>query len=591
MRTAIITFYNDFSVGVNVLSSLLTEHGHPVGVFFFKVPSVSQVNWFAENTREYMEVINHQGDILAGNAVTNRWTDTEVNLLVDELEKFDPDLLCFSSRTQDDPLAAEVYPVLRKRFQNCVTMAGGFGPSINIKHYALLVDYVFVGEAEGVICDLVDKLERGESLRDVDNMAFMDGETLVKNRLGCPGALKFSKQIFPNNVIYIDRNQVFSKEREKEIAKPHCYSTFLGRGCVQSCSYCAAGHWQDMYKQQGYTVPKRRNRPVDDVIEELAELRNRDVTFVHIRDEYMTGPRNFMLDFFEKYEKRVGLPFWCYLVPQQIVKYPEILQAAVDAGFVDTEIGFQSGSDEINRTVFTRKLRHEVSVEYCHMLASYDINMKYDFIVFNPAERQEHVQQTYDLIRLLPKKRSYIFMPRLFYYDMVPINDILSGVRVQPEEFEAHYIRALSYLLCFVTDKADFEEIMADPAISGDWCTLKAFYQALLKERDITFNVGTHEVPDSITTPRYGRIIEKNNFLEAVVWGDESYFEPMRHVFPEPMKLHFMGNFTNGHNPLPVEALDWLNPDLPVFVCTADKQKARAYFNAHHSGRSGQVYV
>ena len=144
----------------------------------------------------------------------------------------------------------------------------------------------------------------------------------------------------------------------------HTYSTSVGRGCIGSCSYCSAGQWFKIYSNEGYKIEKRRNRSVQNVIDELFRIKDDGYTFVFFRDEFLFATIDYLKKFFKLYEEKINLPFWAQFVPNQMLNHTELIEMAVDAGFVATEIGFQSGSDRINREIYNRFIPNREIVEY-----------------------------------------------------------------------------------------------------------------------------------------------------------------------------------------------------------------------------------
>ena len=168
-KIVFITFYTDFSVGVNTLSSVLADAGHDVSNIFFKLPSYKKKDWFSDNTDSYMEIVDPNGDIVTGDLYAKSITQKEIDLLSDKLADLKPDIVGFSTRTMYNDMALDTFPKI-KIPEGAVTMAGGFGPSINPELYVDLVDYVFVGEAEGSIVDIILALGRGESIKKMNNI-------------------------------------------------------------------------------------------------------------------------------------------------------------------------------------------------------------------------------------------------------------------------------------------------------------------------------------------------------------------------------------------------------------------------------------
>ncbi len=586
-KITFVTFYNDFSIGVNVLSSILINHGHDVSVVFFKLPKKETISWFEDQADEFMEAVDCSGNILGGNAQINRWTNQEVSLLIGLLNKIEPDVICFSSRTTDNILAQDVLPKVRAATR-AITLAGGFGPTLNPEIYAKLVDYVYIGEAENSINHLISKLEAGESIKEFPNICYLDGQNLTTNKLSDPDDLAFKVQIIPEETYYIDNNRVYPYHTRSEIVKTHTYSTFFGRGCISKCSYCSTGNWRSLYYREGFVIPARRNREIENIISELVELKKSGITFIHFRDEFMTGTYENLKQFFKLYENKVGLPFWAYLVPQQMLTHPDLIKSAVDAGWVDTETGFQSGSDFINRTIFNRRIPHKDTLKYVNLIAEYKINRQYDFIIFNPAEKKEHIQETFKLIQALPKKRAYLYMPRLYYFPGTPITHLIAQEHKTSSDFAYYYRIALLYLICFVTSKKEFDTVLNNEQLISSHQHLKEYYQTYLKKNDINFMFGTHEIPESITTHRYKRIIENNNYTDIIIWKESAYYDQMKTIFSN---CNILSTIDTNNTQQAEKILKQTQSPIPLFICSPDKAGIKQKIHSECPEYPGKIYV
>ena len=592
-KVTFLTFYIDYSVGVYVLSSILQDAGHDVSVIFFKLPAQAPVGWFKENPTN-MEEVNSYGDIIGSNNDVNGWTDHEVSLLVNKILELSPDVLCISSRSTHRRLVLDVLPKVRMHC-DVMMIAGGMGPTLDPELYVDLVDYVFIGEAENAIVELISAIENGQPLSDMDNICYKKNGTIVKNKLRLPDVSQFKCQAIPAEVFYIENDKTFDSAKRKAVINTHTYSTFFGRGCIRSCSYCSAGQWYKIYRSQGIKIKRRRNRQIEDIIEELKSVKDKECTFIHFRDEYMSADTETLKRFFYLYEREICIPFWCYLVPEQILAHPELLKMAVDAGFVDTEIGFQSGSDEINRKIFTRYTSNRRIVAYTRLLSQYDINMKYDFIIFNPGETSEDIKTTFKLIQSLPKKRSYLNLCRLYYFPVSPIVRILKEYEHVQYDFDHYYRIALLYLLCFVLPEKEFSSVLNDDRMLASWQRLREFYKKYINDHNIDFSVGTHAVPESITTQRYERILKKEGYGDVVIWGDSDYYKDMSHIFGDVNVRYFIGDEgreeCGGLVVWSPEILAEVQEPLPIFVCSKRKQKIKMDILRGYPKYRGRIYV
>ena len=111
----------------------------------------------------------------------------------------------------------------------------------------------------------------------------------------------------------------------------------------------------------------------------------------------------YLLEFFKEYKKHVELPFFAQMYPEQVIKYPELLDAAVDAGMFSTVSGFQSGSEEINKYIYNRPTPNKTLLKYAQMCTDRGIEVDYHFITHNRLECEWHNRETFDLIGKLPK--------------------------------------------------------------------------------------------------------------------------------------------------------------------------------------------
>ena len=586
-----LTFYSDYAIGVYVLASILQDAGHNVSAIFFKLPRKKEMAWFKENPVN-IEEVNAYGDIIGSNDDVGGWTHGETDLLVEKIRELTPDLLCVSSKSTHAEIARQTLSKIRSQI-SCPIIAGGYGPTLDPHLYANLVDFVFVGEAENAICEIAFLAEQGTSLKGLDNICYHQNGRLVMNPLRQPDIHLFRRQQIPTETYYIDQNQIFGFQDRQNLMKTHAYSTFFGRGCISACSYCSAGQWRKIYEKEGIRLSKRRNRALRDVMDELLYIKDKGYTFVHFRDEFLYADAQTLKEFFKSYEREICLPFWAYLVPEQILNHPEILTHAVDAGFVDTEIGFQSGSDDINRRIFNRRIPNAKTLRYTRLLAQYHLNMKYDFIIFNPAETRSHINVAIQLIQALPKERSYLSMGRLHYFPVSPIVGILKDYDHVRHSFQHYYALALQCLLAFVMTPRELNGVLAEPLGEDSWRRLKSVYQTYLQDHGLGFPVGTHEVPESITAHRYERIIRKQGYREVIIMGDRHYFEKMSHVFDSVPLKHFINDNAagSGLSPGNEEIMDRMEATVPLFVCSGRKGEIKTHIQQHFPRFRGRVYV
>jgi len=584
-----LCFYVDYSIGVCAMSNELKKAGHDVSIIFFKVPDLGFHKVSNFSTKRFNnEFLKTDGEIYAMNREANKWKESELNLLIDLLNDIKPDILGISARSYDNELVKIVIPKIREKC-NTVTIAGGYGPSLDPELYADLVDYVFIGEAENCIVKLVNKLAKGDSLNDFDNIFYKHNASYKMNKLSKPDISFFKHQFLPEKTYYIDFEKILDLKGRKKIVEKHtysifhAYSTFVGRGCIGTCSYCTAGQWSNIYTKQGIKIGKRRNRPLDDVMNELIKIKDQEYTFIFFRDSFLCADIEYLRSFFTKYRENICIPFWAQLVPQQMLNHPDILELAVDAGFVATALGIQSGSDRVNKEIFNRHIKNETTVEYAKLLSKYDIIQRYDFIIFNPAETEKDIIDTFKLIQSLPKKppkyRTMLSLSRLSHYLGAPLFDWIGQYpETQDEdELEYNYCISLLYLICFVMPNDEFNKLYSDfktKKMSSK--KLLSLYQSYLSDNKIEFIFGTHDIPDTITTHRYKRILEKNNYKDVIIWGEKDYYNKIKHIF-DNLNVSYIEGFSEEN--YKADFSNTVFQNSPIFICgnNSFKQKSKLY--------------
>jgi len=244
-KITFISFYNDFSVGVNVLSRVLIEAGHKVSTIFFKLPCQKEIEWFKEEPG-CMETFSPYGDIVGSNSDVNKASTRDIKILLDLILELKTDILCISSRSPDRDIALLVLPQIREIFKGII-LAGGYGPTFDPETYSDLVDYVYRGEAENKIVELISLIECGKSIEDFDNISYKKNGELVVNKFGEPEEMPLREQLINKDSFYIDYDKLYTYENRHELIRyPYSYSIFFGRGCINTCSYCSAGNWRNL---------------------------------------------------------------------------------------------------------------------------------------------------------------------------------------------------------------------------------------------------------------------------------------------------------------------------------------------------------
>jgi radical SAM superfamily enzyme YgiQ (UPF0313 family) len=214
------------------------------------------------------------------------------------------DLVAITAMTPQAPRAYEIAALFRAR--GVTVVMGGFHAS-NLPDEALgHVDAVLVGEAETVWPQLLADFEREAMQRFYRPTGLIDMS-------GIPMA----------------RREIF---KGKKYLLTNTLQTT--RGCPFDCEFCSV---------TAFYGRKYRERPVDDVLAELAVLRA-DNAFAFFVDDNLVADRRYALPLFQGMK---GMGFkWLSHAPIDFARDAELMRAAGEAGCVGMFVGFESLNEE-----------------------------------------------------------------------------------------------------------------------------------------------------------------------------------------------------------------------------------------------------
>ena len=161
------------------------------------------------------------------------------------------------------------------------------------------------------------------------------------------------------------------------------------RGCIRDCSFCTEKDFWSRYRQ----------RKVEDVIEELAALRERyGIHRFEFNDDLLNGHPKWLERFCDALiEKEWGLRWICFMEPYRLT--PAVLDKVAAAGCTLIKYGVQHFDVEMLRSIGRGAEIGEV-VSTLKATADRGIRVHFDLIPGHPMETVEHHQTN---LRILPE--------------------------------------------------------------------------------------------------------------------------------------------------------------------------------------------
>ncbi len=467
-KVALICMYDNRALGLSLVANCLRAAGHSVTMIHFKLPIIDNSHdSYLPNPTHY-ETINTSDPFYSIRHYfydAKPWVAGDLQALSELLNSLNPSVVGLSTRSALDEKIDSFLTCVRNAVPEATIVAGGFGPTFSHDVYLEYVDYVCVGEGEEVMLDIVNAVERNASPDDIAGLMYLRGGKVIRNELPRhPRESHFFNYATTSieHFVIEDQKCVPADPLLQNIQLEHYgsnqYFTMLGKGCLFDCSYCCAGKQTSLYKGDD-SFSKRRLRQMGSVLEELEFVKNYGMSYITFLDSFLSAPAEYLLTFFREYKKRVGLPFFAQLFPPQVLKRPEIVSAAVDAGMDFIVVGLQSGSDRINKIIFNRPLPNRINIEFSEMLQNYpSLKVQYHLITHNPFVDEEAFHESLDTIRQLQRNNSHLILGRLEPFAGTEIGERIK--RASPSELVANREvmdkRTLYYLLRFLQDDADF---------------------------------------------------------------------------------------------------------------------------------------
>ena len=328
------------------------------------------------------------------------WLNRFINKkkLVEKAVAFKPDLIAISFLTNQFTAVKEFMSFLKKSL-NVPVVAGGFHatslPEELIKED--WVDILCIGEGEEALAELANKLSNNENINNIQNLwvKSADGKLfknpvrpLIRdlNTLPIP-----DKSIFNNYGIVSKRLMVMTS-----------------RGCPYKCAYCINSFRDKIYTNEKYL----RRKTVSATIEALLQYKKQyNPGFIQFYDDVFSYDIKWLDEFSKIYPQKIGLPFECYITPNNAGE--TTIKLLKNSGCVSVIMGIQSGSEKVRSRLLNRHYTNNQAIEAAQIVRKYKIKLITEFIFGFPEDDYNSMFAAYELNDKLNADYtgSFIFYP------------------------------------------------------------------------------------------------------------------------------------------------------------------------------------
>lgn len=492
MASILLYTVHDYgAIGIRMLGAYARARGHDVKLCFLGSEQGLQV----------------RGDLPCGILHSLNETDSDITIIIhsggnvnlpaealdfpppgeflDFLAEEQPDIIGFSGRSILSPFLKDWFSLIRKASPSSLIIAGGFGPTLEPDIYLDRgADCVVRGEGEETLVELASRLDDGKTWSDIPNLVFRENDVTVTLPLR---PLLRNLDVLPPQLEFCDG--IYTVREGKLLESdpmPHLGHCFLNRGCVGSCSYCSAGHWRDIYTEQGIPSPKYRYPSNDACLATFQEQKAKGSKLISIEDDYFVRPYEVMLDFFARYKREIGLPFWLYLHPVLLRNHPELLDIALDAGLISVSLPVQSADESVNKHVFNRSTHLETILN-----AAFHANRRFipfdthfiDGFMGKDISKDDYLEANLDFIKKLPP--FHPGFPLLVKYSIsflrMHLNSPLLGSGIISKmSYVEFFYRAMLMCFRYILNDEEFEALRKK---SGYRDTPEPLLEAFLRVR------------------------------------------------------------------------------------------------------------
>ena len=321
---------------------------------------------------------------------------------------FKPDLIGFSAVTNQYPNALRIAQALKPVLP--VPFVGGgvhftMAPELAMEDGAW--DFICVGEGEGALLDLVERLGQGQPADDIPNLVFRRDGKIIRN----PVRPFVSVESLPPTDY-----ELFDFQRMID-AKSGWVSLMASRGCPFRCSYCFNHRMVDIYRRDtgltGRQLNYIRMRPPQDVADEVRHILDnyRNITMFIFDDDILTLKNDYLRELCHLYQEITTIPFVC----NAHVRYFDEETAAIlkDAGCRMVKFGLESGSPRVREQILHRRMSNDEIARAFATAHNAGLQTSAFVMLGLPDETMDDLDLTIDLLaRIRPSRfRWSVFFP------------------------------------------------------------------------------------------------------------------------------------------------------------------------------------
>jgi|APSaa5957512535_1039671.scaffolds.fasta_scaffold49794_1 anaerobic magnesium-protoporphyrin IX monomethyl ester cyclase len=379
---------NPAPISIGIFTAILKEKGVNVDLFdttFYR--DKGDVAW-DKSKEALMQVLPADDSIRESKIIT---TDMEQDLR-NKVDEFKPDFIMISVLELSMRTAARLLKAIRH--YDVPVLAGGVlaysAPELVLNNKD--VDYVGLGEGEGLVADICVKFSKGEDICNIDNLAYIEDGVVIKNKLRALEDV--------NNLPIAD----FSLFKPERLLRPMGGKVWItlpietNRGCPYKCTFCNSPFTLKMYKDDGQGFFRKKTaETIDKELDYL--IRRHNINYIYFTSDTFIIFNNEEFDLFCQMYEKYRLPFWIQTRAETITK--ERVERLAEIGLHRMSMGLEHGNEEFRKNVIKKPFDNETMIEATRIVTEAGIPLTVNNIIAFPGETRELVFDTIELNRNL----------------------------------------------------------------------------------------------------------------------------------------------------------------------------------------------
>lgn len=336
----------------------------------------------------------------------------------------------------------------RLRPSGAFTVWGGIHATIYPEDCVSSVDVVCRGEGEGLMIELIERLDAGLEWKDLLNAAYLEDGQMVINNLR---PLIQDLDALPvqyhseDHERHLKNGRLVPPSEIFDVREPIMFNG--SRGCIYRCTYCVNATLKRILKGTGRYYRKLSIQRYIDCIGELKQHFPLAKYLYLIDEDFFLRTQEEVKYFADELPRRIGLPYECMGSPVQCSI--EKMSLLVKAGLWRIRIGLESGSERTKKEIYDRHMPNEEVLRSAHIIKSFPrVVLAYFYIIANPYEETADLLQTIGLFTRLPypfysQVYSLVFFPGTVLFDNACKDRLIEGKR--DSGYELDYKAGLRY--------------------------------------------------------------------------------------------------------------------------------------------------